>query len=67
VTRVTAEGVGATGSATGHMSVVELARRQGVRPIRSAAELICPDVFESDAEVDEFIEFVHTLRQADVA
>jgi hypothetical protein len=49
------------------MSVVELARRQGVRPIRSAAELICPDVFESDAEVDEFIEFVHTLRQADVA
>ncbi|HVQ91026.1 MAG TPA: hypothetical protein VMU51_08315 [Mycobacteriales bacterium] len=47
--------------------MAELARRQGVQPIRSAADLVCLDVFESDAEVDEFIEFVHTMRQAGVA
>jgi hypothetical protein len=49
------------------LTVDELARRQGVRPIRSVEELARDDVFESDAEVDEFIKFVHALRHADLA
>jgi hypothetical protein len=49
------------------LTVEELARRQGVRPISSVEELARDDVFESDAEVDEFIEFVHALRHADLA
>jgi len=47
--------------------VEELARRQGVRPIGSVEELARDDVFESDAEIDEFIEFVQALRHADLA
>jgi hypothetical protein len=49
------------------VAVEERARRQGVRPIGSVEELARDDVFESDAEVDEFIEFVHALRHADLA
>lgn len=47
--------------------VEELARRQGVRPIGSVEDLARDDVFESDVEIDEFIEFVHALRHADLA
>jgi hypothetical protein len=47
--------------------VEELARQQGVRPIDSVEELARDDVFESDTEIDEFIEFVHSLRHADLA
>ena len=69
MTRVTTEGADyGIGSHVGRvMSVEELARRQGVRPVGSVEELAREDVFESDAEVDEFIEFVHTLRHADLA
>ena len=45
-----------------HMPVEELARRQGVQPIQSVEDLAQDDGFESDAEVDEFIAFVHAMR-----
>jgi hypothetical protein len=51
----------------GRLSLDELARRQGVRPIKSVAELVRYDVFASDEEVDEFIEFTYAQRRADIA
>lgn len=42
----------------------ELARRQGVVPITSTDQLITPGMFDSDDELDEFLESVHTARQA---
>jgi hypothetical protein len=50
-----------------HVPVAELARRQGVRPIESVAELARPDLFESDEELDEFISFLHTSRHTGLA
>lgn len=45
----------------------ELARQQGVRPIKSVAELVRYDVFESDEEVNEFIAFTYAQRHAEIA
>jgi hypothetical protein len=50
-----------------HVPVEELLRRQGVRPIESVDELACPDLFESDDELDEFIAFVRASRNAELA
>lgn len=44
------------------LSVVDLARAQGVRPVSSVEELAQDDGFSSDAEVDEFIAFVRAMR-----
>jgi hypothetical protein len=49
------------------LTVVELARTQGVRPVSSVEELAQDDGFSSDAEVDEFIAFVRAMRHADTA
>lgn len=49
------------------LSLDDLARQQGVRPIKSVAELVRYDVFESDDEVDEFIAFTYAQRRADIA
>jgi hypothetical protein len=48
------------------VSLDELARRQGVQPVSSLAEMARPDVFESDEEADEFVAWVRALRRADV-
>lgn len=50
-----------------HIPVEELLRRQGIRPIESVDELACPDLFETDDELDEFIAFVRTSRNAELA
>ena len=44
----------------------EQARRKGVRPIASAAELRA-DVFESDEELDEFLADLETFRHEHMA
>lgn len=49
------------------LPIEELARRQGVRPIATVDELADPGVFESDAEVEEFLSFVRETRGADLA
>jgi hypothetical protein len=54
-------------STDGRLSLDELARRQGVRPIASVDELVRWDVFESDEEVDEFIAFTYAMRRAGTA
>ncbi len=50
-----------------HVPAEELLRRQGVRPIKSVDELACPDLFESDEELDEFIAFIHASRHTGLA
>jgi len=47
------------------LSLDELARRQGVHPIRSVDELAC-DAFQTDDELDEFLVHTYTARHADL-
>ncbi len=47
-----------------HVSAVELARRQGVRPVGSIDDLARPDLFESDEELDEFLIDLYASRRA---
>jgi hypothetical protein len=54
-------------SGGGSVSVEELARRQGVRPIRSAKDLVRDDIFESDEELEEFLADLDAFRHSDIA
>ena len=45
----------------------EQLRRKGVRPIESVRDLARPDLFESDEELEEFLEFTYASRHADLA
>lgn len=45
----------------------DLLRSEGVRPIESADDLVCEGVFESDEELEEFLEFTYAARRADIA
>lgn len=51
----------------GFVSVEELARRQGVRPVASVEDMARPDLFESDEELEEFLAHVYAARHADLA
>jgi hypothetical protein len=50
---------------SGHVSVAELARRQGVNPITSVDELARPGTYESDDELDDFLTDLYEPRRAD--
>lgn len=50
-----------------HVTVEELARQQGVRPLRSADDLLQPGMFESDEELDEFLADLYASRRAGLA
>ncbi|HEY2674824.1 MAG TPA: hypothetical protein VGJ07_31210 [Rugosimonospora sp.] len=50
-----------------HVPVEELARRQGVRPLASADDLIQPGAFDSDEELDEFLADLYASRRAGMA
>lgn len=45
----------------------EALRREGVQPIRSADDLACEGIFDTDEELDEFLEFTYAARRADIA
>ena len=47
--------------------IEELARRQGVRPIQSADDLVRDDVWESDEELDAFLADLQVLRHSDLS
>jgi hypothetical protein len=47
--------------------VAELARRQGVSPISSVADLERAGVFESDEELDEFLSDLYASRRSGLA
>jgi hypothetical protein len=51
----------------GQVPVEELARRQGVRPIRSVDELARDGIFESDEELEEFLDEVRAMRGASLS
>jgi hypothetical protein len=50
-----------------YVSVEELARRQGVKPITSVEDLVQPGMFESDEELDEFLADLYASRRAGMA
>jgi len=50
-----------------HVPAEELARRQGVRPVVSVDDLARPDLFESDAELDDFLADLYASRRAGTA
>lgn len=50
-----------------HVPAEELARRQGIRLIKSVDELARPDLFESDEELDEFLADLYASRRAGMA
>ena len=50
------------------ISTEELVRRQGVRPLTSAADLAADvDPFETDEEYDDFLADLYATRSADSA
>jgi hypothetical protein len=53
--------------ASEHVPVEELARRQGVKPIASADDLLLPGAFESEEELDEFLADLYASRRAGMA
>lgn len=50
-----------------HVSAEELARRQGVGPVTSPADMARPGAFESDDELDEFLADLYASRRAGMA
>ena len=48
-------------------SLDDLARRKGVRLVESVADMAQDGVFDSDEELEAFLEHVPAARQADVA
>ena len=47
--------------------IEELARRQGVRPIKSVDELARDGIFESVGELEEFLAEVRAMRRASLS
>jgi hypothetical protein len=45
----------------------ELARRQGVRPLMSLADLAHPDAWESEQEFDDFLADLYASRRSDAS
>lgn len=53
-------------SAYESLSIEELARLKGVKPVTSLADMAC-DVFASDEEMEEFIAFTYKCRREGLA
>jgi hypothetical protein len=49
------------------VSTDELARRQGVKPIKSVDELAQPDLWESDEEYEAFLADLYASRRTGLA
>jgi hypothetical protein len=54
-------------SALSRFTLDELAQRKGVRPVRSLVAMARPDVFESDAELEEFLAYTAAKQHTDLA
>jgi hypothetical protein len=48
-------------------SLEDTLRREAAQPIRSADDLACDGIFETDEELDEFLQFTYAARRADIA
>lgn len=53
--------------ASDEASVKELARRQGVEPVASVADMARPGLFDTDQEWDEFLADLYASRRAGLA
>lgn len=42
-------------------------RHEGAKPIESVADWAGDGIFESDEELNDFLNFTHTARRADIA
>lgn len=51
---------------SGTESIDDQARRKGVRPVESVADMAQDGVFESDDELEEFLAHVYAARHADL-
>jgi hypothetical protein len=51
----------------GAESIDDQARRKGVHPVASAADLVQDGVFDTDEELDAFLAHVAAMRHADLA
>jgi hypothetical protein len=49
------------------MSIEELARLKGVKPVTSLADMACEGIFESDEEMEEFIAYTYRCRREGLA
>lgn len=56
-----------TAPADDEVTLDELARRQGVKPVMSVDDMTRPDLFESDEELDEFLADLYASRRAGLA
>jgi hypothetical protein len=54
-------------SAYESLSIEELARLKGVKPVTSLADMACEGIFESDEEMEEFIAFTYKCRREGLA
>jgi len=50
-----------------HESLDEQVRRRGLKPIKSADDLVCEGIFDTDEELDEFLAFTYAARRSDLA
>jgi hypothetical protein len=51
----------------GELPIEELARRQGVKPIKAVDELAQPDLWEPDEEYEAFLADLYASRRAGLA
>ena len=49
------------------VSLDELARRKGVRPVESVEDMAQQGIFGSDEELEDFLAHVYAARHADLA
>lgn len=49
------------------VSLDELARRKGVRPVESVEDMAQEGIFGSDEELEDFLAHVYAARHADLA
>lgn len=48
-------------------SIEEQVRRKGIRPVQVIEDMAQDGIFESDEEVEQFLDHVYAARRADVA
>jgi hypothetical protein len=57
--------IGAQVAVVGHSE--ETLRREGAQPTWSADDFACDGIFDTDEELDEFLQFTYAARRADIA
>ncbi len=56
-----------TSQAERQAALDELFRAKDARPVRSADDLACDGMFETDEELEEFLAYTYAARRADLA